>query len=92
MANAIYFDDNRFAEFVESETADEIIAIGYINMKPEDWVVRFEWKNKGPDDYVIPAWTPYSTIGIPPGQRKWLPPLDGSGTGPFDSDVGEVSG
>lgn len=93
MANVIYFDETRYVEVVESDTADEIVAIGYINMRPEAWTIVFRWKNKPqPDDYTVAPFTPYSTVSIPPGQRKWIPPPGGAGTGPFDSEMAEVVG
>lgn len=86
IVNLISLQGGRRIVLEADETADEIVAVGYENPTNEDWVVHLEWKNRS-DDYTIPANTPYSTISIPPGQRKWIPPAGGTGTGPFDSDL-----
>jgi hypothetical protein len=91
IVNLITWGDGRRIVLEADETTDEIVAIGYENPTSVPWPVTVTWKNKT-DEYVIPAGTPYSTIGIPPGQRRWIPPPGGTGTGPFDSDLTGVWG
>lgn len=55
------------------EVADEATQFVYQNLTDEAWTVRYYWKNNPNEQVrVIPAQTAQSTLGIPPGQRKWL--------------------
>lgn len=91
--NVIRIKDGRYVELEADEVAEEITAIAYANPTTTAWTVVFSWKNKGDDTFTIPANTvTEQTIGIPPGQRKWLEPVEGIGNGGWQSEISRVTG
>lgn len=88
----IYLYDQRPDLYVAldlDEANDEITQVVYANLTDEPVTVTYDWKNKAGQTVVIPAGTAESSIGIPPGQRKFLPVTGGRGG--YDSELAYFS-
>jgi len=78
-------DSNRYIAFVHDEANDEITHIAFKNRTPNPWTVRYSWKNQTDQEFTIDPMTPHTEIGIPPGQRRFVP-LTGDKRG-WDSEL-----
>jgi len=92
-----YLIDSRPSRYVALEVdsvADEATSIVYANLTDDPWPIEYEWKDKTGQSITIPAQTAESSIGIPPGQRKFVTggTKPGTNASAVGSKVGRVSG
>jgi hypothetical protein len=92
----VYLIDVRPERYVafDFDGVDEVTAIVYQNLTDAPWPGIYSWKNQSDELVTIPAQTAESSIGIPPGQRKFITgqTKPGTNSSSVDSELARVSG
>ncbi len=86
----IYLFDARpdaYVAFEHDPIAEEVTDVVFENVGTVDYVIGYTWKNNQNSTFNLDAGTPETTIGIPPGLRKFLPITSGPKTGGHDSQL-----
>ena len=84
----LYVATGRHLALEYDEPNDEVTAVVWSNLTDNPWSISYDWKNQTGQTVTVPA-QDEGSIGIPPGQRKFvrLTPVDGPRKG-FDSEIG----
>ena len=70
--------------------ADEAVAVVYENLTSHAWEFQYVWHGQ-PDLFTLDPGTNETSIGIPPGQRKWIAVTLPDGEEGFDTDLDAFS-
>ena len=90
----VYFIDqrpNRYIAAVWDEPNEEITHVAFKNRTSKPWRIVYSWKGKDDQVFIVPPMTGHTEIGIPPGQRKFIPTTIADRDG-FESEIAGVEG